>query len=183
MRRITVLSHLYDTIRRDPNFEHLRYISRFVPGVGRLNPQVLFIGAAPTNEDNRRTLPFSGFSGQLLDEQLANVDVERADTFATNVLKYRTPNGRPPRVDEFVWSKRYLRLEMQIIKAKTVVAFGQYATFAVLPKVDLEKAHGQVFEVGDMKFIPMWGLHDEQRHDELKQDFLNLNSLLHSRRN
>src|SRR3712207_8318782 len=60
----------------------------------------LFRSEAPGYWENERGLPFVGQAGQLLDELLKGIGLERSDVFIANALKCRPPNNRDPLPEE-----------------------------------------------------------------------------------
>src|SRR5690554_2017916 len=67
-----------------------------VPGVGRVDADVMFIGEGPGYHEDQQGLPFVGASGQYLTELLHRIGMTREDVFITNVVKCRPPNNRDP---------------------------------------------------------------------------------------
>ena len=68
--------------------------TRAVPGEGRTDAKILFIGEGPGFHEDKQGRPFIGPAGQFLDELLASISLKRADVFITNVVKCRPPNNR-----------------------------------------------------------------------------------------
>ena len=56
----------------------------------------MFIGEAPGAEEDRQGLPFVGRAGQLLNQLLAGIGLQRDDVFIANILKSRPPGNRDP---------------------------------------------------------------------------------------
>src|SRR6516162_7843510 len=65
-----------------------------VPGTGNPRAELMLIGEAPSQFDDRSSAPFSGPSGAFLDELLALIGLRRDDVFLTNIVKHRVPGGR-----------------------------------------------------------------------------------------
>ena len=66
----------------------------YVPGEGSPEAKIAFIGEAPGQSEEAQGRPFTGASGNLLNEILSNLNISRNDIYITNVLKYRPPGNR-----------------------------------------------------------------------------------------
>ena len=58
-----------------------------VPGEGPLHPKVMFIGEAPGFNEDLQGKPFVGRAGEVLDELLDLIGLEREEVYIANVLK------------------------------------------------------------------------------------------------
>lgn len=65
-----------------------------VPGLGNSKAKWMFVGEAPGAEEDRRGEPFVGRAGQLLDNIIRALGMDRKDVYIANVLKCRPPNNR-----------------------------------------------------------------------------------------
>ena len=71
-------------------------------GTGNPNAEVLFIGEAPGRNEDEQGLPFVGRSGQLLDQYLKAIHLDREkNVFITNIVKCRPPENRDPLPNEW----------------------------------------------------------------------------------
>jgi hypothetical protein len=59
----------------------------FVPGTGNPYAKILFIGEAPSFEEENALKPFVGPAGRLFDECLKNASIDRNACWITNVFK------------------------------------------------------------------------------------------------
>ena len=57
-------------------------------GEGRRRAVILFVGEQPGNEEDLAGKPFVGPAGRLFDEALAKADIDRKQTYVTNVVKH-----------------------------------------------------------------------------------------------
>ncbi len=103
-----------------------------VPGVGRLNPDVLFVGEAPGADEDARGEPFVGRAGQLLTRMIEAMGYRREEVFIANILKCRPPHNRPPLPEEMELCLPFLRAQIALIRPKTIVALGTTAAQALL---------------------------------------------------
>lgn len=103
-----------------------------VPGVGSMAADLLVIGEAPGQEEDRRGEPFVGRAGQLLDRMLAAIGLDRQTVYITNVLKCRPPNNRDPRPEEVRACAGYLRRQIELIAPKAILSVGRISSQSLL---------------------------------------------------
>lgn len=103
-----------------------------VPGVGNRNADLLIIGEAPGQEEDRRGEPFVGRAGQLLDRMLAAIGLDRQTVYITNVLKCRPPRNRDPKPDEVQACSPFLRRQIELLQPKAILAVGRVAAQQLL---------------------------------------------------
>ena len=101
--------------------------TRVVPGVGRLSPDVMFIGEGPGADEDRQGLPFVGRAGELLTKMIAAMGYAREEVFIANVVKCRPPDNRKPTPQEMSACMPYLRRQVALVNPKTIVALGATA--------------------------------------------------------
>ena len=100
---------------------------RAVFGVGNRDADWMIIGEAPGAEEDRRGEPFVGRAGQLLNEMLAAIGLQRESVYIANVLKSRPPDNRDPRPDEVAACEPYLRRQVALVRPKIILAVGRIA--------------------------------------------------------
>jgi DNA polymerase len=102
-------------------------------GVGDPNADWLFVGEAPGAEEDKRGEPFVGAAGQLLDNMLAAIRLQRSDNvYIANVLKCRPPENRDPQGEEVKKCDPYLKRQVELIQPKLIVALGKFAAQSLL---------------------------------------------------
>ena len=69
-------------------------------GTGNINADLLFVGEAPGDNEDKTGIPFVGRAGQLLDQYLYAVDIPRESVYIANILKCRPPKNRDPLPEE-----------------------------------------------------------------------------------
>jgi uracil-DNA glycosylase family 4 len=86
---------------------------------------ILFVGEAPGEQENRKGLPFMGRSGRLLRETLAQViDTVSIRAGITNVVRCRPPLNRDPSATEIRSCAPQLLRELAARKPKVIVPLG-----------------------------------------------------------
>ena len=104
-----------------------------VAGEGAESPDVLIVGEAPGEQEDSEGKPFVGRSGQLLDNMLQAIGLDRANqVFITNVIKCRPPANRNPRQEEIAACLPYLHQQIAVLQPKVVLAMGRFAAHALL---------------------------------------------------
>lgn len=115
-------------------------------GVGDPDARLMLVGEAPGHNEDLQGEPFVGAAGQLLDELLAGIGIERSQAYIANVLKCRPPSNRDPRPDEIDSCKGYLREQIRLIHPEVVVTLGNFATKLLLPtETGITRMRGQRF--------------------------------------
>jgi DNA polymerase len=92
----------------------------------------MFIGEAPGRNEDLQGEPFVGAAGQLLNQLMAEVGIDRTSVYIANVLKCRPPNNRDPLSDEIEACKGYLRNQLMLIDPRVVATLGNFATKLLL---------------------------------------------------
>lgn len=107
-----------------------------VPGEGNPKARVVCVGEGPGATEDETGLPFVGAAGALLTKILASVDLTREEVFITNVVKHRPPGNRNPQPDEVEACTPYLTRQLELIKPKVIIAFGNFAAQTLLNTKD-----------------------------------------------
>jgi DNA polymerase len=104
-----------------------------VPGVGDIHAQWMFVGEAPGADEDAQGEPFVGMAGQLLDNMLAALGLDRSENvYIANVLKCRPPNNRDPEPLEAEACGAYLDRQIELIAPRLIVALGRSAACRLL---------------------------------------------------
>lgn len=104
-----------------------------VPGVGAVDATWMFVGEAPGADEDAQGEPFVGAAGQLLDNMLQALGLERStNVFIANVLKCRPPNNRTPEPAEALACSPYLDRQIELIAPRLIVALGRSAACRLL---------------------------------------------------
>ncbi len=118
-------------------------------GVGHREAGWLIVGEAPGVEEDRRGEPFVGRAGQLLDNMLAAIGLDRKTAYIANILKCRPPGNRDPQAGEVAACEPYLQRQIALIRPRLILAIGRTAAQNLL-KTDLPLARlrGHVHHYG-----------------------------------
>ena len=103
-----------------------------VPGEGRPDAALMFIGEGPGRDEDLQGRPFVGASGQLLDRMIHAIGMDRTDVYIANVVKCRPPLNRNPEPDEAAACLPFLRRQFVLVRPKVIVLLGKVACRYVL---------------------------------------------------
>jgi DNA polymerase len=112
--------------------------ANLVFGVGTVDADLMFVGEAPGEDEDRKGEPFVGKAGQLLMKIIQATGLDREKVYIANVLKYRpdTPGksfgNRKPRPDEIESWFPFLMRQIEIIQPKVIVGLGATAVEGLL---------------------------------------------------
>ena len=157
-----------------------------VPGSGNPNAEIVFIGEAPGEREDKQGLPFVGNSGKLLDKLLNTIKVPRTDVFICNILKHHPPGNRDPLPEEMKVCVPYLKAQLKIIQPKIVITLGRFAMNYFFPQESISRVHGQIRNITwqdlPLTIIPVYhpsaGLRNGAMLKSLQNDFLSIGKLL-----
>ena len=128
---------------------------QIVFGVGNLNADLMFVGEAPGEDEDKQGEPFVGRAGQLLTKIIEAIGMTREQVYIANVIKCRPPGNRNPEPDEVMTCEPYLFEQLGIIRPTIVVALGKFAAQSLLRTTEpITKLRGRVFEWRGASLIP-----------------------------
>lgn len=106
-------------------------------GVGHRQARWLVVGEAPGEQEDLRGEPFVGQAGQLLDNMLKAIGLDRhahdaRAVYIANVLKCRPPANRNPLPEEVLRCEPYLRRQVALLQPQLILALGRFAAQSLL---------------------------------------------------
>ncbi|MHB8512565.1 MAG: uracil-DNA glycosylase [Actinomycetota bacterium] len=129
--------------------------TQVVFGTGSENADLMFVGEAPGFHEDKQGIPFVGQAGQLLNEVLASIGLERKDVYIANVLMCRPPNNRDPLPNEIESCHPWLLKKIELIDPTVICSLGNFATRLLLNKqVGITRVRGQRFTYQGRVLIP-----------------------------
>ncbi len=128
---------------------------QIVFGVGNPDADLLFVGEAPGQDEDRQGVPFVGRAGQLLNKIIESIGLTREDVYIANVIKCRPPQNRNPEPDEVEQCEPFLFAQVDAIQAKVIVSLGKFATQALLRSSEpISRLRGRVYDYRGARLIP-----------------------------
>lgn len=118
-----------------------RHASHAVFGEGPLNAPLTLVGEQPGDKEDLEGKPFVGPAGRILDQALAEANIERGKTFVTNAVKHfkfvrrgKIRLHQKPDPSEIRACNPWLARERAMVRPKLIVAMGATAARAVFGK-------------------------------------------------
>ena len=138
------LEKLKKSILNIKNCELKKNATNIVFADGNPKAKIMLIGEGPGASEDQEGLPFVGRAGALLDKMLASINLDRKNTYITNVVNYRPPENRRPTEEEITKYIPYLKQHIEIINPRILVLLGSTALNAIIGnKIVISKARGQ----------------------------------------
>ena len=97
----------------------------------------MMVGEAPGENEDLQGEPFVGAAGQLLDNMLKAIGLNRqaegpAAVYIANVIKCRPPGNRNPDPQEVAMCLPYLQRQVELLQPQIILAMGRFAVQALL---------------------------------------------------
>lgn len=148
-------------------------------GTGSRNAEIMFIGEGPGAHEDEQGVPFVGKAGQLLDDMLAIIGLDRSMVYITNIVKCRPPQNRDPLGVEQDACIGYLREQTALLRPKLIVCLGRIAAMRLIrDDFRITREHGQWVQKGEYQLMGMYHpaalLRDPYRRPDAFADLLGL---------
>lgn len=148
-------------------------------GDGSRTAEILFVGEGPGAHEDEQGVPFVGKAGQLLDDMLAIIGLDRTMVYIANIVKCRPPQNRDPLGVEQDACIGYLRRQVALLRPKIIVCLGRIAAMRIIkPDFKITREHGQWFEKNGFQMMAVYHpaalLRDPRRRPESFEDFKGL---------
>lgn len=148
-------------------------------GDGSRTAEILFVGEGPGAHEDEQGAPFVGKAGQLLDDMLAIIGLDRTMVYIANIVKCRPPQNRDPLGVEQDACIGYLRRQVALLRPKIIVCLGRIAAMRIIkPDFKITREHGQWFEKNGFQMMAVYHpaalLRDPRRRPESFEDFKGL---------
>ena len=152
-------------------------------GVGDRNADLMFVGEGPGEQEDLKGEPFVGPAGQLLDDMLSIIDVDRTNCYIANIVKCRPPHNRDPQEPEQDACIGFLRNQFVLVKPRIVVCLGRIAALRLIdPNYRITRSHGQWVQRNGTWFTALYHpsalLRDPTKRPETFDDLLSIREKL-----
>ena len=126
-------------------------------GAGPHDAEIMMVGEGPGENEDEQGIPFVGKAGQLLDEMLSIIDLDRRkNVYIGNMVKCRPPGNRDPLNTEQDACIGYLRNQVALIRPKIIVCLGRVAAMRIIKEdFKITREHGQWFEKSGIWMMAM----------------------------
>ena len=126
-------------------------------GDGVEHAEILFIGEGPGQNEDEQGVPFVGKAGQLLDDMLEIIGLDRTKVYIANIVKCRPPQNRDPLNVEQDACIGYLRRQTALLRPKIIVCLGRIAAKAIIKEdFKITQEHGQWFQRGGVQMTAIY---------------------------
>ena len=154
-------------------------------GEGARDAEVMFIGEGPGEQEDRTGRPFVGRAGQLLDDMLAMIGLDRSRVYITNTVKCRPPRNRDPLNVEQDACLGWLRRQTALLRPKIIVCLGRIAAKELIREdFRITAEHGQWFERGGVQMTAIYHpsalLRDVSKRPETFEDLKSIQARIRS---
>ncbi|MGE3276310.1 MAG: uracil-DNA glycosylase family protein [Vicinamibacterales bacterium] len=124
-------------------------------GVGHPKANLMFVGEAPGEDEDKQGEPFVGRAGQLLTRIIEAIGLTREQVYIANIIKCRPPGNRNPEPDEVATCEPFLFRQVDIVQPKVVVALGKFAAQSLLARTDpITRLRGRFYEYRGVQLMP-----------------------------
>ncbi len=153
-----------------------------VPGAGRPDADLMFIGEAPGFYEDKQGLPFVGASGRYLEELLRLIGMTRDDVFITNIVRCRPPQNRDPLRAEIEACQHFLDRNLAVIQPKIIATLGRYSMERFFPGEKISRIHGKPKKYRGRIYYPLFHpaaiLRSPSLRPVMEDDFRRMKQLL-----
>jgi len=142
--------------------------------------EIVFIGEAPGENEDREGRAFVGRAGKLLDELLLEIGIDTGrDVLIVNIVKCRPPENRAPRAEETAACMPYLKKQLALVKPKIMVLLGATAVKSLIygkGSFSMEQEVGKIFQHPDFPdtdlmvlYHPAFLLYDPRKQQPMRR--------------
>jgi uracil-DNA glycosylase len=154
---------------------HKQGRKQIVFGVGNPTADLMFIGEAPGADEDLQGEPFVGRAGQLLNNMIKAMGLEREQVYIANIIKCRPPGNRTPERDECETCSPFLMRQIEVINPKAIVALGAVAAKTLLAiNAPMTELRGRWYDFRGTKlavtYHPAFLLRDPRQKKEAWKD-------------
>ena len=124
-------------------------------GEGNEKADLVFVGEAPGEDEDRQGRPFVGRAGQLLTRIIEAMGLSRKDVYICNILKCRPPGNRNPRPEEILVCEPFLVKQLQAIQPRAICALGTFSAQTLLKVSDpISRLRGRFYSYQGIPVMP-----------------------------
>ena len=152
-------------------------------GAGNKKADIIFVGEAPGENEDKMGMPFVGRAGKLLDKYLSEASIDRDSVYIANILKCRPPKNRDPLPSEEDACISFLLRQINLIKPKLIVCLGRVSAKRLISKkFKISEEHGVWFEFEGIPtcavYHPALILRDPRKGNDMLEDIKKIRAYL-----
>ena len=123
-------------------------------GDGSRTAEIMFVGEGPGAHEDEQGVPFVGKAGQLLDDMLAIIGLDRTMVYIANIVKCRPPQNRDPLPEEQEACSAWLDSQIALMHPKIIVCVGRISAQRYISKdFRVTKEHGLFYDRGGILYM------------------------------
>lgn len=148
-------------------------------GDGCETAEIFLVGEGPGQSEDEQGVPFVGRAGQLLDDMLEMIGLDRTKVYIGNTVKCRPPQNRDPLNVEMAACRGWLDRQMALLRPKILVCLGRIAAKELI-KDDfrITAEHGRWFTRNGVQMMAIYHpsalLRDPMKRPETFEDLKGL---------
>jgi len=140
-------------------------------GSGDPNAELLFIGIAPSKEEDMKGEPFIGAAGDLLTKIIEAIKLRRDDVYLSNLIKCSTPDGRNPTKEEASACRHILNKQIMAIKPLVICILGDIAAQTLLNTSEpISSLRGRFHDYNGLPLMPTYHPSYILKNPEIKRE-------------
>lgn len=121
-------------------------------GIGKKNARIMIIGQAPGAQEDKAGEPFVGSAGQLLDDMLQAIGLQRDEVYITNIVKCYPASNQGDNIEAMTQCAPFLQTQIKHIEPELIIAVGSLAARHLLQTEDsLDTLRGKIYYYGEKK--------------------------------
>lgn len=102
-------------------------VTESAPGYGCLTSPVALVGQSLCEKCMESQIPFTGGSGDLIDDGIARADRRKDQVFISNAVHCHPPKNRASHQHEIVNCSTFLHRELELVRPRLVITLGRDA--------------------------------------------------------
>jgi DNA polymerase len=151
------LRQLEDSVRDCTRCALHRSRTQVVFGAGDPAADLVFVGEAPGEAEDRQGVPFVGPSGQLLTRIIEAMGLRREQVYILNIVKCRPPQNRDPHSDELAACRPILQAQLDCLQPRVICTLGKFASQALLQTDEsISRLRGRFHTLGEIPVMPTY---------------------------
>lgn len=142
-------------------------------------------GRGAGQHEDEQGVPFVGRAGQLLDDMLEIIGLDRTSVYIANIVKCRPPDNRDPLNVEKDACVGWLRRQTALLQPKIIVCLGRIAAKIIIKEdFRITAEHGRWFERGGVQMTAIYHpsalLRDVSKRPETFEDLKSIQAKIRS---
>ena len=144
-------------------------------GIGKIEPDICFVGEAPGITEDEKGIPFVGEDGLLLDKILKACGLSRDEVYFLNIISCKPPDKRLPLLTEISNCRGFLEKQLALVKPKVICCLGSCAAENLLDtKIPTNKLRGKFYDWKGIQVLctyhPLYLIRNPEKKKEVWED-------------